>query len=204
MLYKKASPVFADILLCGYESAMRSGEIINLRAKNVHLDAARDMNGEPISYISLGIFDTKTGAERTVPVSDALKEVLKRRLEGLKPNDRVFTGENGKPFSTASIGGRLKTLCNKVGIPYGDKLFDEDGYRIGIVFHCLRHTKTSKWVEMGFSDEIVRKATGHKSLEAYRRYVRLTPASVMRLVRNQKRIIRDNLEDLKELSFYNI
>jgi hypothetical protein len=35
---------------------------------------------------------------------------------------------------------------------------------------------------MGFSDEIIRRATGHKSLEAYQQYVKLDPAAVMRLV----------------------
>jgi hypothetical protein len=37
---------------------------------------------------------------------------------------------------------------------------------------------------MGFSDEIIRRATGHKSLEAYRNYVKLDPHVVMRLVKN--------------------
>ena len=51
LLHKNATPIFQDILLCGWESAMRSGEISNLRAKNVHLDAFTDMDGEGVSYI---------------------------------------------------------------------------------------------------------------------------------------------------------
>jgi hypothetical protein len=35
---------------------------------------------------------------------------------------------------------------------------------------------------MGFSDEIIRRATGHQSLDSYRAYVRLKPEAVMRLV----------------------
>ena len=41
----------------------------------------------------------------------------------------------------------------------------------------LEHT-----VEQGLSDEIIRRSTGHKSLEAYQRYVKLDPHVVMRLV----------------------
>jgi len=63
---------------------------------------------------------------------------------------------------------------------------NKKGERIGIGFHCLRHTRTTKWVETGFSDEIVRCATGHKSLEACQRYVKLDPAVVMRLVDTEK------------------
>jgi hypothetical protein len=56
------------------------------------------------------------------------------------------------------------------------------GERIGIVFHCLRQTRTTEWVKRGFSDEIIRRATGNRSLEAYQQYVKLDPAAVMRLV----------------------
>ena len=61
------------------------------------------------------------------------------------------------------------------------------GRRIGIVFHCFRHTRTTEWVKMGFSDEIIRRATGHKSLEAYRNYVKLDPYAVMRLVEEKNK-----------------
>jgi len=39
---------------------------------------------------------------------------------------------------------------------------------------------------MVFSDEIIRRATGHKSLEAYRQYVKLDPHAAMRLVKHNK------------------
>ena len=37
--------------------------------------------------------------------------------------------------------------------------------------------------EIGFSGEIVRRAMGHKNLEAYQQYVKLDPSIVMRFVR---------------------
>ncbi len=176
---------FFDVLVCGYESAMRSGEIANLRAYQVHLDSvASEVPKRLVDYLDLGIFDTKNKTRRTVPVSPALKEVLQRRLEGLEAEDHVFTvtGENKRPWTVTQISKRFEYACKRAEVPYGDKLFNEKGERIGIVFHCLRHTRTTKWVEMGFSDEIIRRATGHKSLEAYQRYVKLDPSAVMRLV----------------------
>ena len=41
-------------------------------------------------------------------------------------------------------------------------------------------------IDAGFSDEIVRRATGHKSLEAYQQYIKLDPSVVMNLVKNPK------------------
>ena len=68
---------------------------------------------------------------------------------------------------------------------YGDNAVNEKGERIGIVFHCLRPTRTIRWVELGFFDDSIRRATGHRSLGAYQQYVKLDPAAVMRLVDNR-------------------
>ena len=126
--------------------------------------------------------DTKTGARRNIPISETLKAVLKRRIKGLDPEDPVFTTEAGKKFSPETVVLRMKTVCKNAGIIYGDKPVNAKGERIGVVFHCFRHTRTSKWVSMGFPDEIVRRATGHKNLDAYQQYIKLDPHAVMRLV----------------------
>ncbi len=183
-LLKYASNDFKDLLVCGYESAMRSSEICKLTASQVHLDV-QHISGKILDYIDLGIFDTKTGARRTVPVSSKLKEVLNRRLKGLDPDDYVFTNK-GKRYYRVLISITMKAVCEKAGVIYGDKPVNNKGERIGIVFHCLRHTRTSRWVEKGFSDEIVRRATGHKTLEAYQQYIKLDPHVVMKLVENKK------------------
>jgi len=185
-LLKYSDADFQDLLICGYETAMRLSEIKNLTRDQIHLDL-QHISGRVLDYIDLGIFDTKTGARRTVPVSAKLKEVLKRRFKDLEPDECVFTNE-GKKYYTVRIAYKLESACKKAGIVYGDKPRNKKGERTGIVFHCLRHTRTSKWVEMGFSDEVVRRATGHKSLAAYQQYVKLGPQSVMMLVeKNPKR-----------------
>jgi integrase len=184
-LLENSSQDFGDVVLAGWESAMRSGEICKVTASQVQLDV-RHISGQTIDCIDLGIFDTKNKTRRTVPVSAALKEVLKRRLEGLGPDDLVFT-RDGKPFTNVIIANRFKRLCIKAGLPQGDKLKNAKGERIGLVFHCLRYTRTTLWIQAGFSDEIVRRATGHKSLEAFRRYVQPDPTIVMRLVQDGRK-----------------
>ncbi len=179
-ILEHCKPDFADFMICGYESAMRSSEIANLKPKKVRL-GVRHISGEVVDCIDLGVFDTKTGARRTVPVSPRLKEVLERRLEGLNNEDRLFTIK-GSVINGLVVAQNLQPACEAAGVPYGDKTYDSSGQKIGIVFHCLRHTRASKWVEQGFSDEIIRRATGHASMEAYRQYIKLDPSVVMRLV----------------------
>ena len=182
-LLDQAYPDFQDVLVCGYETAMRSSEICGLTATQVHLNI-RHISGQTVDFIDLGIFDTKTKTRRTVPVSARLKEILERRLVGLGPEDRVFT-DKGRKLSKYNVSDTMEAVCTKAGVPYGDKLLNAKGEKVGIVFHSLRLTRTSKWVEAGFSDEIIRRATGHKSLQAYQTYVKLDPSAVMRLVESK-------------------
>jgi integrase len=171
---------FEDMLITGYETAMRVSEILSLTPAQVHLDVTH-ISGRILNYIALGCFDTKTGARRIVPVSERLKDVLKRRMDGLETEDRIFKALHG-----SGIAWRMELACKGAGIPYGDKPKNKKGERTGVVFHCLRHTRTSKWVQEGFSDEVVRRATGHKTLAAYQRYVKLGPEHIMRLVESEK------------------
>jgi len=181
-----ADPDFQDVLMCGYESGMRSSEIAKVTAGQVHLNVSH-ISGSVVDYIDLGIFDTKNKTQRTVPVSPILKEVLVRRMKGLESDDCVFTDRKRGEHTNDRISRKMGLLCKQVGIPHGDKAVNKRGEKIGIVFHCLRHTRTSLWVEQGFSDEIVRRATGHQSLVAYQQYIKLDPNVVMRLVADPKR-----------------
>jgi hypothetical protein len=54
-LHAAADSDFADVLLCGYETAMRSGEICKLTAGQVRLNIAH-ISGTVVDYIDLGIF----------------------------------------------------------------------------------------------------------------------------------------------------
>jgi integrase len=52
---------FKDMLITGYETAMRSSEILTLTPSQVFLDVTH-ISGAVLNYIALGCFDTKTGA----------------------------------------------------------------------------------------------------------------------------------------------
>lgn len=94
---------------------------------------------------------------------------------------------NGNRYNKIYVMEILRTACQKAGILYGDNARNSKVERIGIVFHCLRHARITKWVISGYSDEIIRMASGQKPLEAYRKYIHLDPATVMRLVDSEKK-----------------
>lgn len=185
-LVDAATDDFRDMIVLAYETAMRSGEICNLRFYRVHLDeVVSEVPYKTANYISLGKFGTKNKTDRIVPLSETAQKLLRKRLEGLHPDDYVFLTDNAQPFTSAMVSERFRSTCNRAGIIYGDEIVeraDGEKERLGIVFHCLRHTRTTLWVRMGLSDEIIRRATGHLSLAAYQKYVKLDAGDIMVLV----------------------
>jgi len=106
-------------------------------------------------------------------------------MHGIGPDDFVFTNSKGNPYTgKQAIAALMKSNCKLAKVKHGDKTINKSGDREGIVFHSLRHTRITKWVEAGFSDEIIRRASGHHSLSAYRAYVNIKDAApIMNLVR---------------------
>jgi len=78
LVLEHAPADFRDFIICGWETGMRSGEICNLTPGQVFLDVT-NKDGEKADFIYLGIFDTKTKAERIVPISPVLKKLLKKK-----------------------------------------------------------------------------------------------------------------------------
>ena len=181
-LLKHTDPDFTDVLTCAYESAMRNSEIRNVTPAQVHLNV-QDISGLIFSYIDLGIFDSKNNVSRSVPVTDRLKAILERRMDGLDSEDMIFTNKNRK-YSLTAISNKMKQACERAKLPYGDKVLNNKGEKIGLLFHSFRSTRISKWVELGYSDEIIRRASGHRNLKTFQRYVKIGPSSVFRLVQD--------------------
>lgn len=135
---ENANDDFKDVLIYGFDSAMRASEIADLTVNQVYLDEISILTGEKqvYNYIDLGIFDTKNKARRTVPVSADLKKVLMRSIKGKDPEDWVFYNKDIK-YTKHPIKYAMEVTCDNAKVPYGDKALNKEGEKIGIVFHSL-------------------------------------------------------------------
>jgi integrase len=147
------SPVhLRRIILCAYETGMRSGEIQGLTWNKVDLKAG---------LIRLEGKDTKTGEGRNVPISPILREIMEDirkelREEKVTPIDgRVFTWK-GKPM-TEGWKTAFKTACRKAGL-------------MDLHFHDLRHTFVTRKVREGWDYKRIMAITGHKTFAVFQRY----------------------------------
>ena len=139
-----------DITLVAAYTAMRQGELLNMKAKDIDF---------LLNIIHVGGSShnkTKTGNYRIVPISSRIKEILKTKCEYLAPNDYVFRTD------WASRHMLLKTFRNVTHRYLG---FGE-----GYCFHSLRHSFGHLGVEADISIRKIQKIMGHANINTTLRY----------------------------------
>ena len=135
------------IIILALNTAMRKGEILNLRWNDV------DFFKE---YIC--IKETKSNLIRKIPMNSVVMATL-NSIE--RKGDYVFSGgEAGKPY--ADIFYPFKAACKKVGIK-------------DLRFHDLRHTAATLMVTGGIDLVTVSKILGHADIKMTMRYAHPTP-----------------------------
>jgi integrase len=153
------NPYIRPLVLLGLETAMRRGELLDLRWKHIKFDGLT-------AFLPM----TKNGQVRTVPLSSAAVRILQaipRSIDG-----RVFpiTMESFKQAFVRSIDRArtqyLKDCANT-------KLTVDNAFLVDLRFHDLRHEAASRLFEKGLNVMEVASITGHKSLQMLKRYTHL-------------------------------
>ncbi len=132
------------IVKLAYYTGMRQGEILSLTWGQVDLKEG---------FIRLRPQDCKTNEGRLVPLNREIVEVLKAMIRGL-PGAKVFT-RNGNPIK--SIREVFEATCRRSEIE-------------GFTFHDLRHTAINNWRLQGHDYFRIMAATGHKTMNVFKRY----------------------------------
>lgn len=135
-----------DLVLTGYYTGMRSGEIFGLTWNKVDLKEG---------YIKLEPQDTKTKKPRRIYFSEAVHSIL-TRLNKVRhlDHDNVFTYK-GRPVK--SIKTCLSRACDKAGV---------QDFR----FHDLRHTFNTNMRKAGVPKSVIMHLTGHKTNAMFNGY----------------------------------
>jgi integrase len=133
-----------SIVKLACHTGMRQGEILSLTWGQVDLREG---------FIRLRPEDTKTNEGRLVPFNGELREMFKELPRNL-PAARVFN-RNSKPI--ASIREVFEAACRRAEIE-------------GFTFHDLRHTAINNWRLQGHDYFRIMAATGHKTMNVFKRY----------------------------------
>ncbi|MET3233158.1 UNVERIFIED_ORG: integrase [Burkholderia sp. 1263] len=107
----------------------------------------------------LTIPDTKNGKPQSLPITDAMRAVLKRRCAALEPADRLFAGVSGE---------HVAEMAQRAGAPV-------------FTLHDLRKQLASVGARMGIGDATLRRNLGHMPKTSdvlHRHYISLSPPDI--------------------------
>jgi integrase len=144
------------IVKLAYHTGMRKSEILSLTWGKVDLKEG---------FIRLKPEDTKTHEKRLVPLNRELVEMFKAMPRGL-PGVKVFT-RLGKPIK--SIREIFDKACKQARIN-------------DFTFHDFRHTAINNWRLQGHDYFRIMAATGHKTMNVFKRYNTVSKEELRALV----------------------
>lgn len=135
-----------DYMVVSLDTGFRQGEVLKIEAR----DTGRD---------ELWTYDTKSGKSRAVPLTDRCKEVLTRRAQFLRPEDRLFT------MHPDFLRARWLKMQTYLGLQNDDQF----------VPHTMRHTFITELLFSGVDIRTVMELAGHNRIETTQRYAQTSP-----------------------------
>lgn len=175
-------PWMRAIFECGYIYGWRHEELLNLEVRQVSLLT----NG-----IRLDAGETKNDDGREVAMTSVVRELLTQCIRAKKPNERVFTREDGRPvrdFRTSwrnvcCAAGVGEWACRECNEPVdaekhcgscGRDCVGED-LNSGLLFHDLRRTAVRNMVRAGVPERVAMLVGGHLTRSVFDRYHIVSP-----------------------------
>ena len=139
------------ISVLSLDTGMRFSEIANLERQDINIFAE-----------SLFLRDTKSGRNRTVFMTDRVKELFQKMAFG-KPDELVFPNRDGQRMK--HISKTFDETVEKLGLNRG---ITHSRYKA--VYHSLRHTHANRLLESGVDIYHVKELLGHQSIQTTERY----------------------------------
>jgi integrase/recombinase XerD len=140
-------PIFAIAAFTG----CRISEALKLKAQHV------DLIGGTITFT-----ETKTGHDRTVPISAKLRPHLEA-LDCGGPDSWLFPSpRTASHITRVSAADELRAVCESLGY-------------VGVSTHSFRRSVATNLSDLGQPLKTIASLTGHRSLDQLARYIDVTP-----------------------------
>lgn len=157
-LCAEAAPVYGDAVRLLAYLGLRSGELLELRKKDVDLARRRVSVHRNVTAVGgryiVGTPKTKASF-REIPIPDAVMPIMKRRLEFREPDDLVVSAPTNRKAIMRIENMRRDTAWKRtvgeLGVP-------------GLTVHGLRHSYASLARRSGADLRLVSKLMGHSTV----------------------------------------
>jgi len=167
-LMAEATPHLRPMITLALNTGMRLGEILKLRREHVNFTTR---------MITIPAENSKSKKSRLVPMKDEVLDLIR----GLAPaGGFIFRKRNGEPYKSVITG--FKAACQQAKKDPDDK---KDPGIVGLVFHDLRHTFATRFIEAGGNVVILSKILGHSTISiTYNRYCHPSNDAMLAAVEN--------------------
>jgi integrase len=155
-LYRCLADHLKPVVATAYYTGARKTEILTLLKKDV------DFFQNTVYFR-----DTKNGGNRYVPIAPELKEILLCLVRECPESPYVFTHNNGERVKY--VKEAFRRACTLAGPE-------------NLRFHDLRHTALTNWANAGHNHFRIMKASGHKTLSCFQRYLSFGNQDLQKLV----------------------
>jgi integrase len=151
--YSKEDETLYLLFKLALNTGARLATLLNIHKKDI--DFTHDL---------LTLKDFKNNSTYKAFLTDDLKALLEKRVNSLKPNDKLFISNPER-----RLRAKLDELFNKD--------IDDNDRKNKIVFHSLRHTFASHLAINGTPIFTIQKLMNHKDIRMTLRYAKLSPDS---------------------------
>jgi integrase/recombinase XerD len=155
------------MLLTGYWSGMRVGEIASLRIRDV-INSDGKVKGE----IRLSADQTKGDHARTVFISQRLQSELQQYInmrQPLAPDTPLFVTATGRAFSANLLSQHFFWQFKRAGVA-------------GASSHSMRRTFITNLANKGIGVRVLASLAGHRSIAVTQRYIDVNDDMLRRAV----------------------
>lgn len=151
------------LLVLGYHTGMRKGELLALRWDQVDWDAG---------LIRLDAGQTKAKRSRAVPIYGEMAEALRgmqalsRQVASNEQHKVVLATMSGRIFPLSDFRDSWAKACAAAGLP-------------GLLFHDLRRSAVRNMERAGIPRSVAMAISGHSTESVYRRYDIVSEADLL-------------------------
>lgn len=157
-MLKKSDGLIHMIILIGLHTGMRIGEIIGLQYSDIDFEnrtirIQRSIRNKKIKDT------TKTGVNRTINMSQTLKDAL-IKYQAIATNDKwIFIYKDNKPFdySDTIVQSHFKPFLKRIGVSYR-------------TLYALRHSFASNLILNDVNINYISKMLGHSNISITSKY----------------------------------
>ncbi len=154
---------FSEEMLLSLFAGLRMGEVLALKVSDVDFKydyltvrrtMATDNKGNPFVNDRT---KTETGIRKIKMTAD-VRFLLKNCCSGKKPDEFIFTRNNGKLISRQMVYSQFRRMDDKYSF-----IKPQDGTKVDL--HSLRHTYATRCIESGMQAKVLQYRLGHKDIK---------------------------------------